>query len=128
MLMLPRNATIIVAVALVATLLSAFGADADVTVPPKVRALMLRMPRPTYPYEAYARRITGRGMCEIDMDSATGVVTRVVVVQSTRSRLLDEAAVKAFSQWRARPDKISRIRVPFTFTFAAASGGSAPSR
>jgi hypothetical protein len=61
MLKLPRDATIIVAVTLVATALSAFGADADATVPPQMRDLTLHMPRPTYSYEARARRITGNG-------------------------------------------------------------------
>ena len=119
MLMLSRDATIIVAVTLVATALSAFGADADATVPPQMRDVMLHMPRPIYPFEARARRITGSGVCELVINPATGVVTRVVVVHSSRSKLLDKAAVKAYSQWRARPGKISRIRVPFTFTLAA---------
>ena len=79
---------------------------------------MLAMPRPKYPYEARARHITGRGMYEILMDTKSGMVTRVVVVQSTGSKLLDEAAVDAFSRWRARPGKISRIRLPVNFTLA----------
>jgi outer membrane biosynthesis protein TonB len=97
MLKLPRDATIIVAVTLVATALSAFGADADATVPPKMRDLTLHMPRPTYSYEARARRVTGTGCVRIVIDPATGVVARVVVVHSTRSRLLDKAA-KTYSQ------------------------------
>ena len=116
MRMLCRNTTIIIAVMIVITTLSAFAADADVTVPPEARALMLSMPRPNYPYEARARHITGWGTCEILMDTKSGVVTRVVVVQSTGSKVLDEAAVNAFSRWRARPGKVSRIRVPFNFT------------
>jgi TonB family protein len=114
--MLARNTTIIIAVTLIITAVSAFGVDADVTVPPEARALMLSMPRPKYPYEARARHITGRGICEILMDTKSGVVTSVVLVQSTGSKVLDEAAVSAFSQWRARPGKISRIRLPFIFT------------
>ena len=93
------------------------GAEADVTVPPQIRALMLKMPRPSYPDAARQRRITGRGLCEIVIDPPTGVVTKVVFIESTRSKLLDDAAGTAFSRWRARPGKMSRIRVPFTFTF-----------
>jgi TonB family protein len=118
MLTLSRNTIIITAVTLLMTALSVLGADADVTVPPEARALMLAMPRPKYPYEARARHITGQGMYEILMDTKSGMVTRVVVVQSTGSKVLDEAAVNAFSRWRARPGKISRIRVPVNFTLA----------
>jgi TonB family protein len=116
--MLSRNPTIITAVTLLITTLAALGADADMTVPPEARALMLTMPRPKYPYEARARHITGRGTYEILMDTKSGMVTRVVVVQSTGSKVLDKAAVEAFSSWRARPGKISRIRVPVNFTLA----------
>ena len=119
--MFPRSTTIITAVMLVMAAHCAIAADADVTVPPEARALMLAMPRPKYPYEARARHITGRGMYEILIDAKSGMVTRVVVVQSTGSKKLDEAAVNAFSQWRARPGKISRIRVPVNFTLAQSS-------
>jgi TonB family protein len=118
MLMLFRNTAIITVVALLMTALSALAADADVTVPPEARVLMLMMPRPKYPYEARARHIIGRGMYDIRMDTKSGLVTRVVVVQSTGSKVLDEAAVDAFSKWRARPGKISHIRVPVNFTLA----------
>ena len=116
MLILSRSTAVTIAVMLVMSTLSAFGVDANVTVPTEARALMLTMPRPKYPYEARARQITGRGICELLMDNKSGVVTRVVVVQSTGSKVLDEAAVSAFSQRRARPSKISRIRLPFIFT------------
>jgi TonB family protein len=91
--------------------------EADVTVPFELRWYLLSMPRPTYPVEARQRHITGRGICDIIFRPETGTVTHVTVLQSTGSKLLDDAAVKAFSRWRARPGKISHARVPFTFTF-----------
>jgi TonB family protein len=94
------------------------GADADVTVPIHIRKFMLTMPNPVYPETALAQHITGRGLCDILIDPTTGMVTKVVFVQSTHSKLLDDAAGKAFARWRAHPGKVSRIRVPFTFTFA----------
>jgi TonB family protein len=118
MLTLSRHLKIALAAALLASAASAFGAGTDVTVPPQARRYMLSMPHPSYPEEARAQRITGRGMCEIVIDPPTGVVTHVVVLQSTHSKILDDAAVKTFLRWRARPGKLSRIRVPFTFTFA----------
>lgn len=91
--------------------------EADVTVPFELRWHMLSMPRPTYPIEARERHITGRGICDIVFRPETGTVTHVRVLQSTGSKLLDNAAVKAFTRWRASPGKISYARVPFTFTF-----------
>ncbi len=60
--------------------------------------------------------ITGRGLYDVFIDPPTGVVTRVTVAQSTGSKILDGAAVNAFLRWRARPGKLSRLRVPCTFT------------
>jgi TonB family protein len=102
---------------LLAAACHALATEADVAVPPQMRRIMLSMPRPTYPVEALNRRITGRGMCELVIRPETGIVTHVTVLQSTGSKVLDDAAVKAFSRWRARPGKVDRIRVPFTFTF-----------
>jgi TonB family protein len=80
--------------------------------------VFIRMPRPAYPLEAREKRITGRGMYQVLFRPETGVVTRVTVLESTGSKLLDQAAITALSQWRARPGRISRMHVPFTFTFA----------
>ena len=80
--------------------------------------VLLRMPRPEYPAEARKRFITGRGRYEVMFQPETGVVKRVTVLESTGSKILDDAAVKALSQWRARPGRLGRIRVPFTFAFA----------
>jgi TonB family protein len=91
--------------------------EADVTVPFELRWYMLSMPRPRYPIEARQRHITGKGVCDIVFRPGTGTVTHVKVLQSTGSKLLDDAAVRAFSRWRARPGKISHARVPFTFSF-----------
>jgi TonB family protein len=90
--------------------------EADVTVPFELRWYMLSMPRLTYPIEARQRHITGKGVCDIVFRPETGTVTHVKVLQSTGSNLLDDAAVRAFSRWRARPGKISHARVPFTFS------------
>ena len=91
--------------------------EADTTVPPQARSLMLSMPRPQYPEEALRRHITGSGKCELLFDVNTGRVTRVLVLESSGSKLLNDAAVRAYLHWRARPGKVSRMRVPFTFTF-----------
>jgi TonB family protein len=84
----------------------------------QLQDIYLRMLRPEYPREAREKGITGSGMYQVIFQPDTGVVTRVTVLESTGSKLLDQAAIKALSQWRARPGKLSRAHVPFTFTFA----------
>src|SRR5437867_182984 len=82
---------------------------------PSVQSLMVAMPHPEYPVEARAKHITGHGVYDVIVHTASGAVTRVVILHSTGSRLLDDAAVKALSRWRAQPGKISHIKVPVNF-------------
>jgi TonB family protein len=79
------------------------------------RAKMLAIPKPVYPAAAIQRRVEGRGEFQIDMDFSTGKPLRVVVVKSTGSSLLDDAAVKALQQWRAAPGTIRVIHLPLVF-------------
>jgi TonB family protein len=103
---------------LLATASPALPAEPDATVLPEARTIMLSMPRPQYPEEALRRHITGSGRCELIFNPNTGRVTRVTVIESSNSKLLDDAAAKTYFRWRAQPGKVSRMRVPFTFTFA----------
>ena len=96
-------------------LLPAVAQRADGTVSPQARPYMLSMPRPEYPQAARVKRIGGRGLYDLIFDLKTGRVSRVIVVQSTGSKILDDAAVSAFSRWRARPGQISRVRNPLNF-------------
>jgi TonB family protein len=113
----PRTAVGLVAI-LAAFSVSVVGAaQPDVSVPAGFGRLMLSMPKPGYPPEALARRITGSGLYQVTFDIKTGAATGVSVVESTHSRLLDAAAMRALSGWRARPGRVSRMRVPLTFTF-----------
>jgi len=90
----------------------ALGAEPDVTVPSWVRHLMLSQPRPEYPIKARTKHITGRGVFDVIVRTDSGAVTQVKILQSTGSKLLDDAAVKALSSWRARPGMINHIQVP----------------
>jgi TonB family protein len=78
--------------------------------------LMLAAPKPEYPVGARARHITGHGVFDVWFRSETGVVTHVDVLQSTGSKLLDDAAVKGLSGWRAKPGKLSHMHIPVNFT------------
>jgi TonB family protein len=82
-------------------------------------AKMLAAPKPLYPAAAVQRRVEGRGEFRIDMDFSTGKSVRVVVVKSTGSSLLDDAAVKALQQWRAAPGTIRVIHLPLVFRLSA---------
>src|SRR5213595_773944 len=62
----------------------------------QAKALAVNSPRPPYPYEARAKRITGSGVITATVDPASGNVTDASVTKSTGSSILDEAAVSAF--------------------------------
>lgn len=86
----------------------------------EVRAFGVYTPRPPYPYEARVRKEMGSGIAILTIDPATGNVTSVVMAVSTGNKILDEAAVSTFSQWRFRPGTVSKVRIPITFVLGAA--------
>jgi protein TonB len=85
------------------------------------KALATYAPRPQYPYEARSRRVTGSGVCVVDVDSASGNVTSATMAQSIGSPILDNAAVSAFRQWRFKPGTVAKVKIPITFTMTGAS-------
>jgi len=113
---LPRRSGLSVAVAslLIAANPWLLAAQPHVVLP-TVQSLMVTMPAPEYPAEARAKHISGAGVFDVIVRTETGVVTDVKILRSTGSQLLDNAAVKALSRWRARPGKISHIKVPVNF-------------
>jgi TonB family protein len=75
-------------------------------------------PRPPsfeYPVVAQRKRITGSGLFVAHIDTAKGKVTSVDVLQSTGSKILDDAAVRGLMKWRVWPNRISKVRVPVSF-------------
>jgi TonB family protein len=87
----------------------------DVVLNEEGRRLMLTAPQPEYPTEALAKDIQGNGIYNVSISVKTGVVSRVDILRSTGSKLLDDAAVKSLLGWRARPNTVSHIRVPIRF-------------
>jgi len=77
-------------------------------------------PDPIYPQEARQQRIGGKGIYRLKMHPKTRSVMHVTILRSTGSKLLDEAAIRALSQWRLRRsalnDPVDHIDVPVTFT------------
>src|SRR5438094_5660538 len=87
----------------------------------RAKALAINAPRPQYPYEARSRKITGSGVCVVQVDAASGNVTGGSMTQSTGSPILDNSALTAFRQWRFRPGTVSEVKIPITFTMTGAS-------
>jgi len=77
--------------------------------------------RPQYPYEARSRRVTGSGVCVVEVDSGSGSVSSASMAQSIGNPILDNAATSAFRQWRFKPGTVSKVRIPITFTMTGAS-------
>jgi TonB family protein len=64
---------------------------------------ILEAPKPEYPDAAKQRNEHGAGVYLLRTKIATGVVTEIIIGQSTGSVLLDDAAVKALRRWRFKP-------------------------
>ena len=78
---------------------------------------VLRKVSPQYPLEARRKHQTGRGILVLNVDHRTGEVTSVTIRKSTGYKLLDDAGLRAFSQWRFRPGRVSLpIWIPISFS------------
>lgn len=65
---------------------------------------MISAPAPEYPLEAREKLERGSGVFLLRAKIHSGRVTQVIVARSTNYKSLDAAAVKAFRQWRFKPD------------------------
>ena len=71
---------------------------------------------PKPPYLARLHGLDGYGVFRMNIDRATGNVSSVTVVKTTTHKILDEAAVNAFRKWRFRPNTVSQVTMPGTFS------------
>ena len=71
---------------------------------------------PKAPYLARLHGLDGYGVFRMNIDRATGNVSSVTVVKTTTHKMLDDAAVNAFRKWRFRPNTVSEVTMPGTFT------------
>jgi TonB family protein len=81
----------------------------------KAKADAIFAPPPKYPVDAQGRHPEGRGVVIMDIDLQTGFVTSVHMEKSTGNKLLDAAAIEAFSRWRFKPGHFSHVRSPISF-------------
>lgn len=84
------------------------------------KAVAISAPRPEYPYEARSRHITGSGVCVVTVDAASGSVTDASMAQSTGNPILDNSATSAFRRWRFKPNTVSKVKIPITYTMTGA--------
>ena len=68
-----------------------------------------------YPHEAAGRHIQGSGLFRINLDLNTGSVSKVALIQSTGSPMLDSYTTDALHRWRWKPGRWREIDVPITF-------------
>jgi len=79
--------------------------------PPKA----IYTPRPVYRAEWAKQGLTGKGVVLVTIDQQTGKVTGARMLQSTGNKLLDGAALEAYSQWRFQPGTGSQVKIPIEF-------------
>jgi TonB family protein len=80
--------------------------------------LVLYQVPPSYPLVARQRHFTGRGILAGQVDVKTGYVTSVRMEKSTGYKVLDDAALNAFGQWRFKPGTIRKFRTPISYTLS----------
>jgi len=79
--------------------------------PPKA----IYTPKPVYRSEWAKQGLTGKGIVLVTIDQQTGKVTGARMLQSTGNKLLDGAALEAYSQWRFQPGTGSQVKIPIEF-------------
>ena len=72
-------------------------------------------PQPFYRPEWAAQSLTDKGVVLVKIDPKTGIVTGTRMLQSTGSKLLDGAALKAYSKWRFKPGSVPQAKMPIEF-------------
>lgn len=70
---------------------------------------------PEYPFEALRSHITGHGILFGLVDYKAGIVISVRMEKSTGSKILDQAALSAFRQWRFKSRTTRQFRVPINY-------------
>lgn len=82
----------------------------------KAKALAIYAPRPAYPYDARSKHLTGSGIVLLNVDPSSGNVTSTRLLKSTGHKILDDAALDAFRQWRFKPGSVDKVKIPINFT------------
>ena len=81
----------------------------------QIAAFATETPRLKYPPEAVKARITGHGFFKLNINKR-GRVVSVETLQSTRSAILDKAAIETLMRWRFKPNTMKELTMPVHFT------------
>ena len=73
-------------------------------------------PQPVYRPEWAKQGLSGKGVVLVTIDPKTGTVAGVRMLQSTGNKLLDGAALEAYSKWRFKPGSVPQVKMPIEFT------------
>jgi protein TonB len=106
----------VIAMLLMSSASLCFAQDKAASTPIPMRDV-IKSVKPDYPQEARHRHITGSGIVVLNVDRASGRVTSVTMAQSTGHKILDDAAIHTFSQWRFKPGVVSegKVKIPINF-------------
>jgi TonB family protein len=74
---------------------------------------------PAYPYEARRARQEGLGVFRLQLDLATGRVTKATILKSTGIVMLDNSALWALRRWQVKPGRWREIEFPISFSLSA---------
>jgi TonB family protein len=105
-----RFALAAIVAAIGSTLLLSHPAFAD-----RVKGLATHVKFPVIPPEARGRHLSGSGVILVYI-RPDGSVERAEVAQSSGHKILDDAALAAFSQWQFIPGRLKKVKIPFTFS------------
>jgi TonB family protein len=73
-------------------------------------------PRPVYRPEWAKQGLSGKGVVLVTIDPTTGKVSGARMLDSTGNKLLDGAALEAYSQWRFKPgSSVLQVKMPIEF-------------
>jgi TonB family protein len=75
----------------------------------------IHTPKPVYRPEWARQGLPGKGVVLVTIDKDTGKVTGARMLTSTGNKLLDGAALEAYSQWRFQPGTVSQVKIPIEF-------------
>jgi TonB family protein len=103
--------TLIVTLVSLCSLHAQSASPAGPAAPPKA----IYTPKPVYRPEWAKQGLTGKGVVLVTIDKETGRVTGARMLQSTGNKLLDGAALEAYSQWRFQPGTVSQVKIPIEF-------------
>src|SRR6266487_6839807 len=106
-------AVIFIAALVCVSSLHAQSGTSAVTPQPPPKAIYT--PKPVYRSEWARQGLTGKGVVLVTIDKETVKVIGARMLKSTGSKVLDGAALEAYSQWRFQPGTVSQVQIPIEF-------------